>query len=197
MIDQADKWNRRYRDEADDLKFGAATVLADNLYLLPDRGLALDLACGRGGNAELLARQGLTVDAVDISSVVIQQLQHRAEAAGLPVRAYLAEASTWLKQSVRYDVIVVSHFLQRTLCPVITEALAPGGLLFYQTWCQQRVDEIGPRNPDYLLRENELLRLFQSLRLRYYQELGTLGDTQCGKRNVAMFIGQTRDGNAV
>ena len=34
-----------------------AQVLSDYAYLLPESGTALDLACGRGGNALFLARR--------------------------------------------------------------------------------------------------------------------------------------------
>jgi hypothetical protein len=36
--------------------------------------------------------------------------------------------------SKKYDVIVVSYFLYRPLLPPISQALKPGGLLFYQTF---------------------------------------------------------------
>ena len=62
-----EKWNKRYRDEAGEEK--ASRVLRENLHLLPANGLALDLACGLGGNAILLAQQGLSVCAWDIADV--------------------------------------------------------------------------------------------------------------------------------
>ena len=65
MSAEQDKWDRRYSDPANEAR--AAQVLSDNLHLLPTQGTALDLACGLGGNALLLARQGLTVEAWDLS----------------------------------------------------------------------------------------------------------------------------------
>jgi len=55
------------------------------------------------------------------------------------------------------DVIVVSRFLQRSLCSKLCDALRPNGVLFYQTFTS------GLSNPDYLLKENELPELFASL----------------------------------
>ena len=50
--DQA-RWDQRYRETSSEPQ--AARVLSDNLRLLPAAGTALDLACGLGGNALLLA----------------------------------------------------------------------------------------------------------------------------------------------
>jgi hypothetical protein len=69
-------------------------------------------------------------------------------------------------------------------------ALKPGGLLFYQTFTRNKLDQQGPSNPDYLLASNELLRLFKPLNVVFYQEYAKLGDVRFGNRNEACFIGQ-------
>jgi tellurite methyltransferase len=53
----------------------ACDALRENIHLLPQSsGNALDLACGMGGNAILLAKESkLTVNAWDISSVAISK----------------------------------------------------------------------------------------------------------------------------
>ncbi|MCW8888318.1 MAG: SAM-dependent methyltransferase, partial [Gammaproteobacteria bacterium] len=86
--------------------------------------------------------------------------------------------------------IFVGNFLERSLCSQIERALRPEGLLFYQTWVVDKVSEEGPANPDYLLAENELLRLFPNLRVRYFRDEGRLGDLDQGNRNHAMLIAQ-------
>jgi tellurite methyltransferase len=47
------KWDARYRER--DRIPSPALVLSENLHLLPGSGAALDLACGLGENALLLA----------------------------------------------------------------------------------------------------------------------------------------------
>jgi tellurite methyltransferase len=90
-----------------------------------------------------------------------------------------------------FDVIVVSRFLERALAPALIAALRPAGLLFYQTFTQSTVgDPKGPMNPDYRLAPQELLRLFQPLRLRVYREEGSVGDTTRGWRNEALLVAQ-------
>jgi len=90
----------------------------------------------------------------------------------------------------RFDVIVVSRFLDRSLAPQLAVALRPGGLLFYQTFTRTRVDDSGPVSPDYRLADGELLRVFAGLRLRVYREEGVIGDITCGLRNQAMLVAQ-------
>ena len=89
-----------------------------------------------------------------------------------------------------FDVICVGHFLERSLCPKIAAALRPGGLLFYQTFTEERVDDGGPGNPAFRLGCNELLRLFPDLVVRLYREEGRVGDMTRGFRNRAQLIAQ-------
>jgi 2-polyprenyl-3-methyl-5-hydroxy-6-metoxy-1,4-benzoquinol methylase len=184
----AQRWNRRYRDGS-----GASEplrVLTENRHLLPDRGEALDLACGRGANALLLADQGLQTHAWDISEVAIAALREEAERRGLSLETEVRDVITRAPEPERFDVIVVGHFLERDLAPALMAALRPGGLLFYQTFSRPSVDDSGPSNPAYRLAENELLKLFAPLRLRVYREEGVCGDTSRGFRNQAMYLGQ-------
>ena len=88
------------------------------------------------------------------------------------------------------DVLVVSFFLERELCPALFAAIKPGGLLFYQTYCQQKVTEQGPTNPDYLLADNELLQLFPQMKVRVYREDALLGKHNAGLRNQALLVAQ-------
>ena len=68
MSYKLDKWNDNYCD-ADIANAKPVQVLNENLHLLPTEGDALDLACGRAGNAITLASNG--GDAINISPVVL------------------------------------------------------------------------------------------------------------------------------
>ncbi|MGB5200409.1 MAG: SAM-dependent methyltransferase, partial [Sedimenticolaceae bacterium] len=70
------------------------------------------------------------------------------------------------------------------------DALRPGGLLFYQTFTRERVDDDGPSTARFRLETNELLRLFPGLILRFYRDEGRVGDTARGFRNYAQMIAQ-------
>ncbi|MDH3603276.1 MAG: class I SAM-dependent methyltransferase [Candidatus Tectomicrobia bacterium] len=182
------KWNARFRDRVSTP--AAARVLLDNQHLLPASGRALDLACGLGGNALLLAEHGLETHAWDISDVAVARLQERARQQGLSLHAEARDVTRCPPTPERFEVIVVSRFLERELAPVLIEALTLNGLLFYQTFTRNAVDAYGPPIPAYRLAEQELLSLFCPLQLLVYREEGRVGDIARGWRNEAMFVGQ-------
>lgn len=188
MIALQRKWDTNYLNSACIPE--AAEVLRINRHLLPETGKALDLACGLGGNALLLAEQGLSVDAWDISEVALAKLQEKADSRRFQIATRQCDITANSFPHEEYDVIVVSRFLDRSLSDAIMAALKPEGLLFYQTFIRNKPDQQGPRNPDYLLECNELLALFCPLSLVYYQEYDGIGDLRHGNRNEAYFIGQ-------
>jgi len=181
------KWDGRYA-EASGAVVPPLEVLAENAHLLPDHGEALDLACGLGGSALFLARHGLRTQAWDISAVAIEAVQRMT--GGLPLRAEVRDLSAMPPPVSTFDVICVGHFLDRDLCPDIAAALRPGGLLFYQTYSLERVDDSGPGNERFRLAPNELLRLFPDLVVRFYRDEGAVGDTRRGFRNRAQLVAQ-------
>ncbi len=164
-------------------------VLEENAHLLPKSGRALDLACGLGGNALLLAKRGLNTSAWDISGVVIAKLQVYAEELDLRLTAQVRDVESWPPAGNSFDVIVVSRFLERSLVPCLIQALRPNGLIFYQTFTQDAVHNTGPLSPLYRLKPNELLVMFKPLRILVYHEEGTVGDIRQGFRDEAMLIG--------
>ena len=181
------KWNDCYKD-ADIKGATASSLLQENLHLLPsNKGRALDLACGRAGNAQLLATKGFQVDAFDFSVNVIESLKQANLAA---INPQLWDGEKDDLESEYYDVIVVSYFLQRDLFPSLIKALKQGGVLFYQTWSQQCVDSSGPSNPNFRLQQGELLSLCKDLRIVLYREEGSLGDIKQGYRNEACLIAE-------
>lgn len=187
MNELRDKWNAAYRSNQRQPE--PAPVLTANAHLLPAAGTALDLACGLGGNALFLAERGLQVTAWDFSEVAIARLDDQAAARGLALAAELRDVERAEFPAAAFDVIVVSRFLTRALADRIVAALQPGGLLFYQTYTRAKLTEAGPAKPDYLLEDNELLRLFGALRVRYYREDGRCGDLSLGLRDEAYYVG--------
>jgi 2-polyprenyl-3-methyl-5-hydroxy-6-metoxy-1,4-benzoquinol methylase len=185
------KWNERYRAATGERQ--AARVLAENLHLLPDTGRALDLACGLGANALLLARRGLEVVAWDVAEVPIAALQKTARELGLSIRAEVRDVESQPPVAETFDVIVVSYFLNREIIPALIQALRPGGLVYYQTFTRQRVCDRGPRRAEFRLADQELLHLFSGLQLVLYREEGCIGDVRKGLRDEAMFIGRKSD----
>ena len=162
--------------------------------LLPTEGRALDVACGRAANAMVLARRGLEVSAWDISPVVIEWVANTFAEEGLRVDAQARDIAAEPPDANSFDVIVVANYLDRTLAPHLCAALRPGGWLIYQTFVVDKVDDVGPSNPEYLLATGELLSLFDGLITRAYMDFGSSGDGATGLRNAALLIAQKPHG---
>lgn len=168
-----------------------AEVLARNRHLLPASGRALDLASGRGANALCLARRGgLAVAAWDNSAAALATLAFTARQHALHIACQRRDILRRPPEPASFDVIVVSRFLDRGLMAAIKRALRQHGLIFYQTFTKEKVDDRGPRNPAYLLDKNELLGFFNDWPLLYYREEGRTGDVRRGFRNQAMLVAQ-------
>jgi SAM-dependent methyltransferase len=183
------RWDARYRDRAV-TEAAPARVVSEFAHLLPARGHALEVACGLGGNAVFLARRGLAVDAWDLSPVAAAKLAQYASEQGLPIAAAARDVTAAPPPPGSYDVVVVSRFLDRPLCPALAAALRPGGLLFYQTFVRAAVSPEGPGDPAHRLGSNELLRLFGGLTLLSYREEGAAGDIRQGWRDEAYLVGR-------
>ena len=189
MEEIRNKWNTRY--EAVHVPNQVIDVLELNVHLLSGQGKSLDLACGLGGNALRMAELGYESHAWDISDTAIEKVQEFAEERQLNLKVRQCDVSRVILEPESFDVIIVSRFLIREMAELLSAALKPGGLLFYQTFTQERTElNDGPNNKAFRLEKNELLRLFPGLIVRFYREEGRLGDLQRGFRNEAMLVAQ-------
>ena len=183
---QRQKWNERYskRSQINPI----AQVLSDNLHLLPQAGKALELACGLGGNALALARLGFETHAWDLSDIAIERLQQQAEQHQLPLQALCIDLEQQPIPAAQFDLILVSGYLERRLCPQVAAALKPAGLLLYQTFTLEKTQPGGPSSPDFLLKPGELLQLFACLEPIVYREERNCGALDQGLRNQAYLV---------
>lgn len=122
---------------------------------LPD-ARALDVACGRGRHALLLAARGYRVEAVDCARSALVVLRERALVGGLAVAGIVADVTTWPLPAGRYELVVVVSFLERGLFPALRAAVAPGGALLMETFLSGQERHGHPTNPAYLLAPGEL-----------------------------------------
>lgn len=182
-----DKWDRRYRERS--APGEPCQLLQQFIDNLPTHGRALDLACGLGGNADLLARRGLECDAVDISAVAVEALRRYAASARLPIHPQQRDVESAGLPHGPYQVVVVSHYLHRPLLPQLPTILAPGGLLLYQTFTDAGSVRRGPNKAAFRLQPDELLSQFKSLDTLYHRQ-----DFPVGVGGEAAFVGRKIDG---
>src|SRR5688500_3804568 len=90
-------------------------------------GSVLDLACGSGRHARLLARLGFEVDAVDRATELFADPPPGVTL----LRADLENGDPWPYAGRRFDAIVATHYLHRPLLPILADSLEHGGLLLY------------------------------------------------------------------
>ncbi|MEZ5292529.1 MAG: rhodanese-like domain-containing protein [Vicinamibacterales bacterium] len=151
---------------------GPAGWLLEHARLLPRGAPVLDVAAGRGRHALLLAGAGWPVTAVDRDAETMEALGRVAARMGWPVTAQVLdlEAPGVDLGAGRYGAIVVVHYLHRPLVPALVAALAPGGVLFYETFTTAQAARGRPTNPDYLLEPGELPRLVAPLVVEQQRE---------------------------
>jgi rhodanese-related sulfurtransferase len=149
---------------------GPSWWLLLNADLLPASGRALDVACGKGRHALLLAAAGLDVTAIDRDVAALERLQTQAARLGLTIttEAVDLEDPAWASREMawsaeRYALILTTRYLHRPLFPRLTAALAPRGTLLYETFLEAQAARGRPTNPDFLLRPGELAQLVQPL----------------------------------
>lgn len=125
----------------------------------------LDIAAGMGRHAGYLANLGFNVDAMEFSDMAISRL---SSIPGVRViERDLDEIEDFPKS---YDAILCFNYLNRRLFPIIRKRLLPGGVLLFETFVEDERNEGAPGKKEYLLRKNELLKVFNELYIFDYKE---------------------------
>ena len=166
--DDRRKWDARYREGAYETRNHPSAFLAQCAERLPRHGRALDLACGAGRNAIFLARRGLAVDAVDISSVALQRA--RRNAGNLPINWLEADLEDGFAPTCGYDVIVNIRYVQLNLVRALVPVLRPGGVLVMEQHLLSDEAVTGPKNPAFRVAPGALLRIAASLDIEQQEE---------------------------
>jgi len=134
--------------------------------LVPATGQVLDLAAGSGRHSIYFKKLGHDVLALD------RDVSGLGEIAGIEVMAAdLETLGGWPLGDRRFAGIIVTNYLHRPLFPSLTHALAPGGILIYETFAHGNEHFGRPSNPDFLLQPGELLEVARAagLLVRAYE----------------------------
>ena len=144
--DAAATWNKRFEHAG--YLFGTQP----NVYLqaqqhhFPASGRALCVADGEGRNSVWLARQGLQVDAFDISEVGVAKARKLAQEAGVQVNYAVADCEQWPWPLDHYDMVAAIFVqfadpaMRGRLFANMVGALKPGGLLVLQGYTPKQLE---------------------------------------------------------
>jgi SAM-dependent methyltransferase len=165
-----------------------AQLVSDHLELVrraANLGPVLDLACGSGRNGLYLARQDIPVVFADVRA---QALDEVAAALGEQSTARLWQVDfeqdgTEPLAGERFGAILVFRYLHRPLMPAIVDAIAPGGLVVYETFTVEQARHGRPKNPDFLLRRDELPGYFRGWQVLHHFE-GEMRDRDTGNHQA-------------
>lgn len=151
-IEDKERWDKKYQTKDGPTK----PIKLVRQYASLARGKnALDIGCGMGRHSKYLLRLGFEVDALDISSVAIKELKN------IPgIYAKEVDFDIFTLPVDKYELIVCTYFLNRTLFPQMIEALKAGGIILLETFLHDEKNEREPSNPAFLLNKGELEDFF-------------------------------------
>ena len=140
-------------------------------HLVRPGGRVLDVAAGAGRHSALFLARGHRVTAVDrdtgaLGRLVLQGLE--------VVQRDLEDGGPWALGD-GWDAVVVTNYLHRPLLPALARALAPGGVLLYETYALGHERHGRPSRPEFLLRPGELLAALVPPLVPLAFEQGSLG----------------------
>jgi SAM-dependent methyltransferase len=144
------------------------------VLLIRTGGRVLDLAAGAGRHTRLLVDMGFAVTAVDRDIEGLRPLATpKCEIRSIDLESDLetgAPGSALGPLGTGYDAIVVTNYLHRPLFAPIAAALAPAGVLIYETFAVGNERFGRPRNSDFLLRPGELIDAFAALTIVAFEQ---------------------------
>ena len=180
-------WDRHYltREVAEQTP---ADVLTSNSHLLPGTGKTLDYACGLAANGCWLAHRGFDVTVWDQSKIAINKIQQYSDQYLLNIKAEVRDLENKLSTTEQFDIVTACFFLHRPTLDNLKNLLKPKGLLFYQTFSGERMNDRGPSNPEFRFRPGELLKTFADMEILYYREDQQYGDLDKGIRDQALLV---------
>jgi SAM-dependent methyltransferase len=149
-------------------------------------GTVLDVAAGSGRHSEYFLARGHPVVAVDRDTSALVRL---APLGKLEIVTADLEAGPWPFGTRRFAGVVVTNYLYRPLLPTLVDAVAPEGVLIYETFAVGNERFGKPSNPDFLLRPGELKEAVHGqLKIIAYQE----GEVDVPRRAVVQSIAAMR-----
>lgn len=135
------------------------------------QGAVLDLACGSGRNGLYLARLGIPVVFADQDEDKLSEIEQIIQAEQLPAKTWLVDFETGAPLAGKtFGAVIVFRYLHRPLFEALKSSTVSSGVVIYETFNLGQRAYGRPHNPDFLLRENELLEQFEGWQILHQFE---------------------------
>ena len=134
---------------------------------------ALDLACGAGRNTIYLAKNGFSVDALDIAQIALDALHVELEKQNLVdlVTTKLIDLDKFTVKKDSYDLALMCNFLDRDLLEKAKQSLSIDGIFIVETYMLDESNEKENSDKKNLLEKNELKKIFSdNYEILFYNE---------------------------
>jgi 2-polyprenyl-3-methyl-5-hydroxy-6-metoxy-1,4-benzoquinol methylase len=172
------RWDERYADaDRAPAEPRLPETFAPAEHLFPLEGRALEIACGRGEMSVWLAKRGMNVLGVDVSTVALDLARQLASRIGVADRCQFEvwDLDEGLLPGLPVDLVICHMFWQPRLDRLMVARLRPGGVLAMAT-----LSEVDAEPGRFRARPGELREAFAELEILAEGE----GD------GVAHFIGR-------
>ena len=118
----------------------------------------LDFASGNGRHCINLANNNRAITAIDKDDKKLETYKNIDH-----IKTICFDLETdeeWPLKNNWYDIIIVVNYLYRPKIKNLTNLLKEGGYLFYETFAKGNEKYGSPKNPEYLLKDKELINTF-------------------------------------
>ena len=127
----------------------------------------LDFASGNGIHSKTLANNKRKITAVDNDNVKLSTYKNYQN-----IKTICFDLETeedWPLKNNYYDIVIVTNYLYRPKIKKIGDLIKENGYLFYETFARGNERYGKPTNPNFLLKNRELIKTFQtSFKILYY-----------------------------
>lgn len=162
------EYNTTYRENQQGLFNVAPNQLLVEVIRNLQPGLALDVGMGQGRNAIYLAQQGWNVTGVDLSDEGIRQTKEQARKLRLSIKAMQSPIESFDFGRERWDLILFCYLDPRPYAEKVIAGLKPDGMVVIEGFHKRAAKT---RLMTGWFDDNELLRVFPSLRVLRYEDV--------------------------
>jgi len=182
---EIERWNRTLTSNSPRINWKPNVFLVE---MVKDRkpGRALDVGMGQGRNALWLAQQGWDTTGYDPAERAVALAREDAAKAGVKLNTVIATDSQFDMGLAKWDLILLSYVEIRENANKVIRALAPGGLVVAEYFHSDNGGAPGG------FADNELLRLFEGLRVIRYEDTEAVADFGMNQTRIVRLCAEKR-----